>query len=91
MTRNLLNILKTNVACCKAAGNPFITQLSRLYIDLLSLYRILSEKVSVAVEQNGQEVLKVRIFKRLIFVICISSQVLQVRFFCGNVKKKFFF
>ncbi|VDM71482.1 unnamed protein product, partial [Strongylus vulgaris] len=55
VTRNLLNILKTNVACCKAAGNPFITQLSRLYIDLLSLYRILSEKVSVAVEQNGQE------------------------------------
>lgn len=60
MSKNLLNILKTNVACCKAAGNPFITQLSRLYIDLLSLYRILSEKVSTAVEQNGQDVLKVR-------------------------------
>uniref|UniRef100_A0A158PLM7 Importin N-terminal domain-containing protein n=1 Tax=Angiostrongylus costaricensis TaxID=334426 RepID=A0A158PLM7_ANGCS len=61
VSRNLLNILKTNVACCKATGNPFITQLSRLYIDLLSLYRILSEKVSTAVEQNGQDVLKVKV------------------------------
>ncbi|XGW05720.1 hypothetical protein V3C99_016238 [Haemonchus contortus] len=65
VSRNLLNILKTNVACCKAAGNPFITQLSRLYIDLLSLYRILSEKVSTAVEQNGQEVLKMPLLKTM--------------------------
>ncbi|KJH51548.1 Importin-beta protein [Dictyocaulus viviparus] len=65
VVRNLLNILKTNVACCKATGNPFITQLSRLYIDLLSLYRILSEKVSTAVEQNGQEVLKMPLLKTM--------------------------
>lgn len=65
VSRNLLNILKTNVACCKAVGNPFITQLIRIYIDLLSLYRILSERVSTAVEQNGQDVLKMPLLKTM--------------------------
>uniref|UniRef100_A0A1I7X0G7 CRM1_C domain-containing protein n=1 Tax=Heterorhabditis bacteriophora TaxID=37862 RepID=A0A1I7X0G7_HETBA len=65
VTRNLLNILKTNVAACKSIGAPFIIQLSRVYMDLLSLYRILSENVSMAVEQNNQEVLKIPLIKTM--------------------------
>ncbi|PAV62887.1 hypothetical protein WR25_23782 isoform B [Diploscapter pachys] len=63
--RNLLNILKTNVATCKSVGAPFITQLCRLYSDALSLYRLLSENISKAVMLNGEEVLKLPLIKAM--------------------------
>lgn len=65
MIRNLLNILKTNVATCKSVGAPFITQLCRLYSDALSLYRLLSENISKAVMLNGEEVLKLPLIKAM--------------------------
>ncbi|CAI4231357.1 unnamed protein product [Auanema sp. JU1783] len=65
IVRNLCNILKTNVAACKSIGAPFFVQLSRIYMDLLSLYRILSENVSVAVERNGEDVLKIPVIKHI--------------------------
>ncbi|CAI5450936.1 unnamed protein product [Caenorhabditis angaria] len=63
--RNLLNILKTNVAACKSIGNSFVHQLGNIYLDLLSLYKILSEKVSKAVLGNGEEVLKYPLIKAM--------------------------
>ncbi|CAD6189633.1 unnamed protein product [Caenorhabditis auriculariae] len=63
--RSLLNILKSNVAACKSIGNAFVSQLSRIYSDVLSIYRLLSERVSVAVSGNGEEVLKMPLIKSM--------------------------
>ncbi|CAN3373860.1 hypothetical protein DIURU_004374 [Diutina rugosa] len=45
----IANILKTNVAVCKALGPGFYPQLGKLYIDMLSLYRAVSGMISQAV------------------------------------------
>lgn len=45
----IANILKTNVAVCKALGPGFYPQLGKLYIDMLLLYRAVSGMISQAV------------------------------------------
>ncbi|KAI9273988.1 nuclear export factor CRM1 [Helicostylum pulchrum] len=47
----LSNVLKTNVSACLSIGPGFISQLSQIYMDLLTLYR----SVGVAVSQNVVE------------------------------------
>ncbi|KAF7731603.1 Karyopherin transporter [Apophysomyces ossiformis] len=49
----LANVLKTNVAACSSVGPAFIIQLSNIYVDLLSLYRIVGNLVSQAVAEQG--------------------------------------
>lgn len=52
--RQLGSILKTNVRACKAVGHPFVVQLGRIYLDMLNVYKCLSENISSAVQTNGQ-------------------------------------
>jgi exportin-1 len=47
------NILKTNVATCSSVGAPFISQIGRIYMDLLGLYKAVSELISDAVATQG--------------------------------------
>lgn len=47
------NILKTNVAACSSVGAPFITQIGRIYMDLLGLYKAVSTLVSESVATQG--------------------------------------
>ena len=54
VVKQLGNILKTNVQGCKSIGHPFVTQLSRIYLDMLNVYRCLS----VAIAENGEIVTK---------------------------------
>ncbi|CAJ0961986.1 unnamed protein product, partial [Mesorhabditis belari] len=61
--RSVLNILKTNVAACKSIGMAFVAQLSKIYQDTLSMYKILSENVSSAVADNGEDILKNPVIK----------------------------
>ncbi|KAI8371079.1 nuclear export factor CRM1 [Blakeslea trispora] len=49
----LANVLKTNVAACTSVGSAFIIQLSKIYIDLLALYRIIGGLVSESVATQG--------------------------------------
>ena len=49
----LSNVLKTNVAACTSVGSAFILQLSKIYMDLLALYRIVGELVSQSVATQG--------------------------------------
>lgn len=51
--RSLSNILRTNVAVARSLGPAFVPQLSRIYMDMLSLYRAVSGLVSDAVAQQG--------------------------------------
>ena len=38
VVRNIQNILATNVSVCSSLGHPFVSQLSHIYMDMLSLY-----------------------------------------------------
>ncbi|PFX29369.1 Exportin-1 [Stylophora pistillata] len=58
VVKQLGNILKTNVQGCKSIGHPFVTQLGRIYLDMLNVYRCLSENISVAIAENGEIVTK---------------------------------
>ena len=37
--RNLQNILQTNVSVCSSLGQPFITQMTLIYQDMLNVYK----------------------------------------------------
>jgi len=50
--------LKTNVRACTAVGHPFVIQLGRIYLDMLNVYKVLSENISTAVAANGELVTK---------------------------------
>ncbi|TPX51840.1 hypothetical protein SeLEV6574_g00005 [Synchytrium endobioticum] len=47
------NILKTNVSACISVGSPFIIQIARIYNDMLSLYKIVSQLTSQSVAAQG--------------------------------------
>ena len=49
----IANIIKTNVAVCKALGPAFYSQLGGLYVDMLSLYKAVSSMISDAVAKDG--------------------------------------
>lgn len=51
--RSLANILKTNISVCSSVGAPFVTQISRIYMDMLSLYRAVSNLINEAVASQG--------------------------------------
>lgn len=51
--RSLSNILKTNISACRSIGPAFAAQLSRIYMDMLSLYRAVSGIISETVAQQG--------------------------------------
>jgi exportin-1 len=52
VVKQLANILKTNVRACKALGHPFVTQLGRIYLDMLNVYKVMSENISAAITLN---------------------------------------
>lgn len=54
--KQLGSILKTNVRACKAVGHPFVIQLGRIYLDMLNVYKCLSENISAAIQTNGKSV-----------------------------------
>lgn len=49
----IANIIKTNVAVCKAMGPGFYSQLGLMYLDMLSLYTAVSGMISNAVAKEG--------------------------------------
>ncbi|RWS29223.1 Exportin-1-like protein, partial [Leptotrombidium deliense] len=56
--KQLGNILKTNVRACKALGHPYVVQLGRIYLDMLNVYKVMSENISAAIALNGESVTK---------------------------------
>ncbi|KAL0087845.1 nuclear export factor CRM1 [Phycomyces blakesleeanus] len=47
------NVLKTNVSACSAVGSPFIIQLSKIYMDLLTLYSSVGKMISQNIAEQG--------------------------------------
>ncbi|MCL4120297.1 UNVERIFIED_CONTAM: hypothetical protein GTU68_065524 [Idotea baltica] len=65
VVKQLSNILKTNVRACKALGHPFVTQLGRIYLDMLNVYKVMSENISAAISLNGEVVTKQPLIKSM--------------------------
>mmetsp|Transcript_49557 Transcript_49557/g.124609 ORF Transcript_49557/g.124609 Transcript_49557/m.124609 type:complete len:1073 (-) Transcript_49557:41-3259(-) len=51
--RGLANILRTNVSVAKTLGNSYISQLSRIFLDMLNVYKAYSEVISTTVGSMG--------------------------------------
>ncbi|KAI9592800.1 CRM1 C terminal-domain-containing protein [Syncephalis fuscata] len=47
------NVLKTNRAVCNAVGSGYISQMTIIYLDMLGLYKSVSELISDAVRTQG--------------------------------------
>ena len=47
------NVMKTNVAACSSIGGYFFPQIARIYMDLLGLYKAVSEVISDTVAAQG--------------------------------------
>lgn len=54
--KQLGSILKTNVRACKALGHAYVLQLGRIYLDMLNVYKIMSENIIQAISVNGMNV-----------------------------------
>lgn len=65
VVKQLGNILKTNVRACKSLGHPYMLQLGRIYLDMLNVYKVMSENVSSAVAANGDSVTKQPLMKSM--------------------------
>lgn len=63
--KQLASILKTNVRACKALGHPYVMQLGRIYLDMLNVYKVMSENISAAIALNGEIVTKQPLIKSM--------------------------
>ncbi|XP_063982063.1 exportin-1 isoform X3 [Diachasmimorpha longicaudata] len=63
--KQLASILKTNVRACKALGHPYVMQLGRIYLDMLNVYKVMSENISAAINTNGEIVMKQPLIKSM--------------------------
>jgi exportin-1 len=61
----LSNVLKTNVSACLSVGPGYISQLSQIYMDLLTLYRAVGVIVSQHVTEQGKAHLYYNLYNQL--------------------------
>lgn len=63
--KQLVSILKTNGRACRALGHPYVVQLGRIYLDMLNVYKVMSENISQAIALNGVVVTKQPLIKNM--------------------------
>jgi len=61
--KQLSSILKTNVRACKSLGHPYVAQLGRIYLDMLNVYKVMSENITQAIGINGEIVTRQPLIK----------------------------
>ncbi|KAG0256031.1 Karyopherin transporter [Mortierella polycephala] len=54
----LASVLKTNVAACGSIGAGYFSQLGRIYLDLLGVYKAVSQLISESVVKQGPVALR---------------------------------
>ncbi|KAI9469274.1 CRM1 C terminal-domain-containing protein [Coemansia mojavensis] len=54
VVKQLGNVLRVNVSACGAVGKGFISQIGNIYIDMLGLYKAVSEIISSCVARDGE-------------------------------------
>lgn len=65
VVKQLVSILKTNVRACKALGHPYVVQLGRIYLDMLNVYKVMSNNITTAITANGEGVTKQPLIKSM--------------------------
>nr|AYG77763.1 exportin [Dugesia japonica] len=58
VVKQIVNILKTNYSACKSLGASYVQQLSHIYMDMLNVYKVISENINIAVTNHGEQVAK---------------------------------
>jgi hypothetical protein len=38
------------------AGHPYVLQLGRIYLDMLNVYKVMSENITAAITHHGEQV-----------------------------------
>ncbi|XP_021952679.1 exportin-1 [Folsomia candida] len=61
--RQLGSILKTNVRAVKSLGHVYVVQLGRIYLDMLNVYKVMSDNITTAIGTYGESVTKQPIIK----------------------------
>ncbi|GFS30951.1 exportin-1 [Trichonephila inaurata madagascariensis] len=56
--KQLGNILKTNVRACMSLGHVYVTQLGRIYLDMLNVYKVMSENIIAIIAKHGESAMK---------------------------------
>lgn len=54
----LVNIIRTNIRACTSIGHDFIVQLGMIYMDMLMVYKTISDSISQAITVSGQMALQ---------------------------------
>lgn len=65
VVKQLASILKTNVRACKALNHAYVLQLGRIYLDMLNVYKVMSENITSAIALNGEAVTKQPLIKAM--------------------------
>ncbi|CAH1969506.1 unnamed protein product [Acanthoscelides obtectus] len=65
IVKQLASILKTNVRACKALNHAYVLQLGRIYLDMLNVYKVMSENITAAIQLNGEAVTKQPLIKAM--------------------------
>lgn len=63
--KKLASILKTNVRACASVGPGFISQIARVYLDLLNVYKFYSAGISAEIAAKGPDATKHAIVKEM--------------------------
>lgn len=63
--KHLSNILRTNVHACKSIGHGYFVQLGRIYLDMLNVYKVMSENINNTITINGENVTKQPLIKSM--------------------------
>eukprot|EP00096_Caligus_rogercresseyi_P016793 TRINITY_DN975_c0_g1_i1.p1 TRINITY_DN975_c0_g1~~TRINITY_DN975_c0_g1_i1.p1 ORF type:complete len:1062 (-),score=444.95 TRINITY_DN975_c0_g1_i1:1520-4705(-) len=61
--KQLGSILKTNVRAAKALGHPYVIQLGHIYLDMLNVYKVMSDNIATATSLNGEVVTRQPLIK----------------------------
>ena len=56
--RKIAHLIKTNTHACQRVGHHFIGQIETIYLEMLNVYRVYSEDISQAVQQQGPRYLR---------------------------------
>ncbi|CAI5490079.1 unnamed protein product [Closterium sp. Naga37s-1] len=51
--RSILNILQTNTAVASSLGQPFLSQIRLIFLNMLNVYRMYSELISTQITEGG--------------------------------------
>eukprot|EP00897_Mesotaenium_endlicherianum_P006301 jgi/Mesen1/569/ME000107S10808 len=65
VVRAVLNIMQTNTSVASSLGQPFLSQISLIYLDMLNVYRMYSELISTHIAEGGPYASKTSIVKLL--------------------------